>query len=356
MNESTENSNLEYEIDNSKNNAASNKQELISTILMQISINELISKRFPELMDFTEQSTTQLSNKFKEIAESTHKQSEAVKQVVSLVDLVTIKGEQQKLTDSLKWVDQTLVESIDKVLEVSKLAISMVHSLEESMRSLKDVEGFIQNIQRITKQTNLLALNANIEAARAAENGKGFGVVANEVKELSKEIAILSSEMQTKIGSICANVKESYSLIKEVATVDMSSNLTIKEKISELTENIVKQNEESSIILQDAANSAEDNANKISEMVVDLQFQDRLNQNLESILSMLSFISEPLNKLIEVENDKIINSEMVESILSELKLSEVKQYLLDILNSHSYIKDKERFQNISDSTSDIELF
>jgi methyl-accepting chemotaxis protein len=99
---------------------------------------------------------------------------------------------------------------------VTSRSVSTIERLSESSAQIGRV---VQMIKRIAAQTNLLALNATIEAARAGTHGLGFAVVANEVKELARETARATEDIETKVQGIQTSATEVATGIREVDSV-----------------------------------------------------------------------------------------------------------------------------------------
>jgi len=92
----------------------------------------------------------------------------------------------------------------------------MVGQLATGANRIGDV---VKLIRAIAEQTNLLALNATIEAARAGEAGRGFAVVASEVKTLASQTAKATEDIGTQIAAIQTSTDEAVAAIRQISTV-----------------------------------------------------------------------------------------------------------------------------------------
>ena len=98
----------------------------------------------------------------------------------------------------------------------AQTATGTVAKLGDSSREIGDV---VKVITSIAEQTNLLALNATIEAARAGEAGKGFAVVASEVKDLAQETARATEDISRRIEAIQSDSEEAVAAIARIAEI-----------------------------------------------------------------------------------------------------------------------------------------
>jgi methyl-accepting chemotaxis protein len=185
----------------------------------------------------------------------------------------------------------TIVASFKGVLKQKETLLDEIRELSEAIEALGNKA---QKVGNIATQTNLLALNAAIEAARAGEAGRGFAVVADEVRALSAmsgetgtEIRDMMQEVNVKLAS-ALEVSQHYS--EQDARVVSEAEQTIDQVLSRfqgtterLDENAEQLVQENMIIQQEIAG-----------VLVALQFQDRVSQMLVQVRDNMDKLEEKL--------------------------------------------------------------
>ncbi|ANS75304.1 chemotaxis protein [Paenibacillus yonginensis] len=135
--------------------------------------------------------------------------SDSTKRQCSLSTVVNeVMSSSKDLNDHAeKGISQSreLLLSVDRIAEISEHNTVTIKELKEQTKS---IQGIVQTIRDIASQTNLLSLNAAIEAAHAGPYGKGFEVVASEVRMLSNQVSNSITEVQGTISGITKEISE----------------------------------------------------------------------------------------------------------------------------------------------------
>lgn len=129
-------------------------------------------------------------------------------------------GVAENLSYSLDEISKGIMDISANAQEIAMSHAGMVDSAKEALASMQETDKVLVFIKEIANQTNMLGLNAAIEAARAGEYGRGFSVVAEEIRKLSKS----SSEAVNKINSIL--VKSDNAVKKIVNEIEKNSMST----------------------------------------------------------------------------------------------------------------------------------
>lgn len=274
-------------------------------------LNQIISDTFDKTID--EMGLVQISNN-----------SQKENNLVSTNKIGSIQehvSNLQKYSDDMKNLTNQIREKTDQSLVVTNNEYSAVKTNIEQMFSIRhkiqtiaelilELSDFVQSIsstiglvEDIAEQTNLLALNAAVEAARAGEHGKGFAVVASEIRKLADE----SKQATTKIISLINDIQQTANstvLATEEGTKEIESGLELAHVITENIEQLINAMNDISSNMQAIITSSK-------QINSDSKATDNYVKELSQIVEM--------NQKIAVDNESIF--EKIETTSNNLKKS-----------------------------------
>jgi methyl-accepting chemotaxis protein len=144
----------------------------------------------------------------------------------------------------------------DEMNEASGSLNAFGHTVEQLAETGKGIESIVKLINEISDQTNLLALNAAIEAARAGEQGRGFAVVADEVRRLAERVKAATGEIRHNISSMLNLVVETQNETRDINQSILKSQKTVTESSKKFSE-MVSSFEEMSTQITDVSTLAQ---------------------------------------------------------------------------------------------------
>nr|WP_320146184.1 methyl-accepting chemotaxis protein [uncultured Anaeromusa sp.] len=203
------------------------------------------SEQSASLADDVADATSQVSRGIEMLSASTEELNASAGNVEANIEKMALFSEEgRSVAENIKERAETLegnahasrTRAVSLYDEMNK---SMLRSIDES-KIVEEISSMVEVIATISKQTNLLALNAAIEAARAGESGKGFGVVAEEVRKLAEasatavgEIQSMTQAVQNTISKLVDSSQEILGFINGTVNEDYNSFVKVGEQYKE---------------------------------------------------------------------------------------------------------------------------
>ena len=253
------------------------------------------------------QSSRQQSQRATEAAGSVEQFNNAFKEIAATSEnIVSAVRNARDLSKHGDTVVANVVKGIEKVAKTVNESAEVIADLGQRSNQIGKILSVIKDI---ADQTNLLALNAAIEAARAGEQGRGFAVVADEVRKLAERTTTATSEISSMVGAIQADTGRAVTTMRQ-SSDDVQAGVSLANQAGRA--------------LQDIASSVEQVADMIGQIAAATQEQSSASEALTQSVEEIAHVADENSRAIEhaatASQELVDCSQSLQQIVSRFRL------------------------------------
>jgi methyl-accepting chemotaxis protein len=267
-----------------------------------------ILRNIADMVNTTSSISEQISSSTEEMAagaqEQSHQSTEVALSVEEMTQTILNTSKNASMaSDSSKRAgiaarDGGLVveKTVDGMIKIASFVDKASEKIQDLGKNSEEIGEIVQVIDDIANQTNLLALNAAIEAARAGEQGRGFAVVADEVRKLAERTTKATKEISQMIGKIQSDTLKVVDSMKEGSS-EVNSGKLFAHQAGESLKEIIKVSDEVLDVVSQVAVASEQQSRSSEQISQNVEAISKVTNETASGIQQIASAADELNRL-----------------------------------------------------------
>lgn len=264
----------------------------------------VVTQDLDQVKNIIADSTSNLSDSVTGIHAETNNQNQILEDLIGKLLALTSQAKDESESESVgnftQETEKIVSRFIQTIREMSSTSESITGDFGNMFARINDVVNLLDDVDQITSQTNLLALNAAIEAARAGEAGRGFAVVADEVRNLSHRTAQFSDEIRGLTTSTRDSISSVQSTLDSITNTDMAVIEDAQTEISDMWHTTQSINENILARTDQISELSESIQSHIHKGVMSLQSDDMVSQLMQHLNVKIDLLRQFIAQIISL--------------------------------------------------------